>query len=58
MIQTALLEQVDTLSRAQLLELIGHAWNRLDTDVLPMTDAETLLIEPAAPERRPGTADA
>ncbi|TDU28049.1 hypothetical protein DFR24_2408 [Panacagrimonas perspica] len=57
MLEKTLLDQLESLSPAQRLELIGHVWELLDADGLPIGDRNTVIPdlpigEPTAP--RPG----
>lgn len=45
MLEKTLLDQLDSLSPSQRLELIGRMWDLLDAEGLPLGDADTVVLE-------------
>jgi hypothetical protein len=45
MLEKTLLDQLESLSPSQQLELIGRVWDLLDAHGLPLGDADTIVLE-------------
>ncbi len=45
MLEKTLLDQLESLSPSQRLELIGRVWDLLDAQGLPLGDADTVILE-------------
>jgi len=45
MLEKTLLDQLESLSPAQRLELIGHVWELLDAEGLPIGDRDTVNLD-------------
>jgi hypothetical protein len=45
MLEKTLLDQLESLSPSQRLELIGRVWDLLDAEGLPLGDADTIVLE-------------
>jgi hypothetical protein len=45
MLEKNLLAQLESLSPAQRLELIGHVWELLDAESLPIGDGDTVSLD-------------
>lgn len=45
MLEKTFLDQLESLSPTQRLELIGHVWELLDTEGLPIRERDTVILD-------------